>query len=73
MAEFRLSERAARDLIEIYDHTEQTFGAYQAEAYHAGLAHSFALLADFPRIGHPIDEIAPRILDTYWEKLARPG
>ena len=58
MADFRLSERAERDLIEIYDHTEQTFGTYQAEAYHAGLAHTFALLADFPRIGIPVDEIA---------------
>lgn len=59
MAEFRLSERAERDLIEIYDFTEQTFGAYQAAAYHAGLERMFDLLASFPRIGRAIDEIAP--------------
>ncbi len=37
MADFRLSERAEPDLIEIYDYTEETFGVYQADAYHAGL------------------------------------
>ncbi len=59
MAEFRLSERAERDLIEIYDYTEENFGAYQADAYHAGLERSFDLLAHFPRIGRAVDEIAP--------------
>lgn len=61
MAEFRLSERAERDLIEIYDYTEQQFGAYQAEAYHAGLDRTFDLLASFPRIGRSADEIAPTV------------
>lgn len=61
MADFRLSERAERDLIEIYDYTEETFGAYQAEAYHAGLERTFDLLANFPRIGRSVDEIAPGI------------
>ncbi len=59
MAEFRLSERAERDLIEIYNYTEATFGAYQAEAYHAGLERSFDLLANFPLIGRAVDEILP--------------
>ena len=59
MADFRLSERAERDLIEIYDYTEETFGAYQAEAYHAGLEHTFDLLANVPLIGRPADEIVP--------------
>ena len=59
VADFRLSERAERDLIEIYDYTEETLGAYQADAYHAGLERTFDLLADFPRIGRAVEEIAP--------------
>jgi toxin ParE1/3/4 len=59
VADFRLSERAERDLIEIYEYTEETFGAYQADAYHAGLERTFDLLASFPRIGRAVDEIAP--------------
>jgi toxin ParE1/3/4 len=56
--DFRLSERAERDLVEIYDHTEATFGAYQADAYHAGLERTLDLLARFPRIGRSVEEIA---------------
>jgi toxin ParE1/3/4 len=56
VAEFRLSER---DLIEIYDYTEETFGAYQADAYHAGLERTFDLVANFPRIGRAVDDIVP--------------
>ena len=59
MAEFRLSERTERDLIEIYAFTAETFGAYQADAYHAGLERTFDLLACFPRIGRAVDEISP--------------
>jgi plasmid stabilization system protein ParE len=40
MANFRLSDRARADLIDIYDFTEGAFGPYQAEAYHAGLERS---------------------------------
>jgi toxin ParE1/3/4 len=60
VTEFRLSERAERDLIEIYSNTAETFGSYQAEAYHAGLERTFDLLASFPRIGRAMAEIAPR-------------
>jgi toxin ParE1/3/4 len=41
-------------------HTAQCFGAYQAEAYHAGFERIFDLLARFPLIGRLIEEIAPR-------------
>jgi toxin ParE1/3/4 len=58
MAEYRLTERARADLIDIYDFTERRFGSYQADAYHAGLIRSFGLLADFPLIGQPVDELA---------------
>ena len=51
MAEARLSQRARDDLLSIYADTYQQFGAYQAEAYFAGLERTFGLLADFPRMG----------------------
>jgi len=54
VADFRLSERAERELIEIYDYTEETFGAY-----HAGLERTFDLLANFPRIGRVVDDMTP--------------
>jgi toxin ParE1/3/4 len=60
MAEYRLSVRARAQLLDIYDFTTATFGHYQAEAYHAGLERTFSLLADFPRIGQSVDELAPR-------------
>lgn len=59
MAEYRLSKRADADLFAIYQFTEQTFGAYHAHAYHAGFERTFGLLADFPRIGRPADELVP--------------
>ena len=58
MADYKLTDRARADLIDIYDFTENKFGAYQAEAYYAGLIRTFGLLTDFPRIGQPIDELA---------------
>jgi toxin ParE1/3/4 len=58
MAEYRLTDRARADLIDIYDFTESRFGAYQADAYYAGLIRSFGLVADFPLIGQPVDELA---------------
>ena len=61
MAEFRLSRRAHADLLDIYAFTEATFGSYQAEAYHSGLARTFGLLADFPAIGVSREEILPRL------------
>ena len=60
MAEYRISDRARADLIDIYDFTESKFGAYQADAYYAGLVRSFGLLADFPLIGQNVDELAAR-------------
>jgi toxin ParE1/3/4 len=57
MASFRLSSASEADLIAIYDFTEATFGKYQAEAYLSGLDRTFGLLADFPGIGHVVDEL----------------
>ena len=57
MAEFRLSVRARVDLLAIYAFTEEKFGGYQAEAYHAGFERTFGLLADFPGIGSAADDL----------------
>ncbi|CCE06668.1 hypothetical protein BRAS3843_1780039 [Bradyrhizobium sp. STM 3843] len=57
MGNYRITTRARGDLIQIYDYTEAAFGAYQAEAYYAGLIRSFGLLADFPDIGQRADEL----------------
>jgi plasmid stabilization system protein ParE len=60
MAEYRLSVRARSHLLDIYEFTTLTFGQYQAKAYHAGPESTFSLLADFRRIGQPMDELASR-------------
>ncbi len=57
MAEFRLSLRVRRTLIEIHEFTDGRFGRYQADAYHAGFEKTFGLIAEFPRIGRAADEI----------------
>jgi toxin ParE1/3/4 len=57
--DFRLSERAAAELLTIYADSESRFGSYQAEAYLAGLERIFGLLADFPRIGQDAAELRP--------------
>jgi toxin ParE1/3/4 len=58
MGSFRLSARARAQVHEIYDYSAATFGTYQANAYHAGLERTFGLLADFPRIGQLVEELA---------------
>ena len=58
MGKFRVSLRARGQLIDVYAYTAERFGPYQAEAYYAGLERTFGLLADFPRIGQPVDELA---------------
>ena len=54
MAEYRLSLRTEANLFDIYAFAE---AKYQADAYHAGFERIFSLLADFPRIGTPCDEL----------------
>ena len=58
MAEYKLAKRAEAKLVEIYAFTECTFGRYQADAYNAGFERTFGLLADFPRIGVEVEELA---------------
>jgi toxin ParE1/3/4 len=59
MAEYRVSARARSQLLDIYDFSVASFGVYQAEAYIAGLERTFDLLANFPRIGQLVEELAP--------------
>lgn len=59
MAEYRLSEKAAQRLVEIYAHTEVLFGRVQADAYLAGFEKLFELIAAFPGIGRSADELRP--------------
>jgi toxin ParE1/3/4 len=59
VASYRLSRLARSQLLAIHDYSESKFGRYQADAYHAGLEHTFRLLSDFPRIGLAVDELAP--------------
>lgn len=51
MAEFQLTRKADRDLIDIYLYTLETFGARQAEDYRTGITRCLHLLAANPRIG----------------------
>jgi toxin ParE1/3/4 len=69
VADFRLSERAEQDLIQIYDYTEETFGPYQADAYHSGLEHTFGLLADFPVLGGQRTKSCPGFADLVFRLI----
>ena len=59
MAKFRIAPGASRDIVSVYETSESRFGPVQADAYLAGLEHTFALIADFPQIGRSCDELLP--------------
>jgi toxin ParE1/3/4 len=59
VAEYKLSRNAGLKLRDIFECTDETFGRYQADAYHAGLEKTFGLIAEFPRIGRASDELVP--------------
>jgi toxin ParE1/3/4 len=48
MSEYILTKRAETDLYDVFLFGYQQFGVKQAEAYAAGLADTFQLLADNP-------------------------
>jgi toxin ParE1/3/4 len=60
VAKYEFTDQATAELPAIYEYSKAVFGTYQAEAYLAGLEHTFNLLADFPRIGLPADELRDR-------------
>ena len=57
MADVRIAAAARRKLFQIYDFSRDEFGQSQADEYFDGLERTFALLADFPRIGTPADDL----------------
>jgi len=57
MAEYKLSQRATDNLVEIYAYTELNLGRYQANAYIAGFDDIFELLAQFPHMGREAKDL----------------
>jgi toxin ParE1/3/4 len=62
MAEYRLTERARADLLDIYDFTESRFGAYQADAYYAGLIRSLGHV-EIRAVIHGSQDIRPQLFE----------
>ena len=58
---YRLTRRAREDLVDLYVEGVGTYGVDRAEAYHARLAHVFALLADNPHMARERSEIIPPV------------
>lgn len=57
----RLTRAAERDIIDIWVEGSRTFGAARADAYHARLERTFALLADNPKLARERPEITPPV------------
>ena len=55
MAEYIISERAKRDLIEIADYTRKNWSEVQAERYVRMMFGEFSRLADNPLVGRSYD------------------
>lgn len=58
MRRYRFTKQARADLHDIFLYGYEQFGETQAEAYAAGLAHVFQLLADNPQMGRKAEAIA---------------
>ncbi len=61
MGSYRLTQAASDDLVTIFIEGLALFGLDQADRYHAGLAHAFQFLADFPRAARLREEIDPPV------------
>ena len=61
MAVYRLSEKAALDLDEIYEYTILNFGLAQAQNYLNGLHERFGRLAQQPMLGRGGAQVAPNL------------
>lgn len=61
MNSYRITQRADRDLINIYLYTLETFGFKQAEDYTQRMKWCFAALADHPRMGRLAEEVRPGV------------
>ncbi|MDH4320993.1 MAG: type II toxin-antitoxin system RelE/ParE family toxin [Desulfobulbaceae bacterium] len=58
---FRLTSKAADDIVAIFQDGARLFGGEQAERYHLGLAQVFALLAENPEMARERKEITPPV------------
>lgn len=58
---YRLSRKAAEDIVNIYVTGVEQFGVEQAEKYHAQLERTFQLIASTPEIARERTEITPPV------------
>jgi len=58
---YKLSQKADEDIITVYIEGFRTFGATQAEKYHAELEHTFHLLSSSPMLARERFEITPPV------------
>lgn len=58
---YRLTRRAAADVIAIHCHGAARFGTAQADAYHDRLERAFALLAIHPYLARERTELVPPV------------
>lgn len=68
MANYKISPRSKTQLLEIEEYTSANFGTYQADAYITGFEHAFQLIANFPGIGLPADELCPGLRRHRYQK-----
>ena len=59
MKRVSLTRQADQHLGDIYFHTAKRFGRARADSYLQGVAASFDLLADNPRMGRAADHVRP--------------
>lgn len=58
---YRLTCKAAEDIIAIYEEGIRLFGAVQAEKYHFGIEKVFRLLSENPELAREREEITPPV------------
>ncbi len=59
---YRLTNKAAIDLVEIWDYTSETWSEVQAEKYYSQLTDAFSFIADNREIGKDFSEIMNGLL-----------
>ena len=55
-------------MLEIEEYTAANYGSYQADFYLTGFEKAFQLIADFPGIGLPADELRPELRRYRYQK-----
>ena len=59
MSRYRLTPKARADLDTIWSHTEECWGADQAELYVRSIKSVIESAAESPKLGRPCDEVRP--------------